>query len=304
MRTVVTSATFLLLLVTVIWSGTFVLVKDAVQVVSPFALNSLRFGIALAVSLALFGAKLRSLSRQELLRGSWIGVLYAAGFFLQTFGLQYTTVSRSSFITGSVVVMVPFAYWLIERRRITTAQKLGVTAAAAGLWLFTNPSGGALNIGDTLTFGGAALWAFYMCYLDMFTREPTADGAFGLTVRLVVLQFAVATVIGVVGMIATGTVAIPLSMPVVVTVLYTSLLATVVATFVQTHYQSHLTPVKAALIFVLEPVFASLLAVVVIDEQLGIREVVGGVLIVFGVVAGETGDALVAGWRKALYGRS
>ena len=113
--------TFLLVVITLIWSGTFVFVKEAVQVVSPFTLNTLRFGIAFVVTLVVFGGKLRLLSRRELLQGTWIGVLYAAGFFLQTFGLQYTSVGRSSFITGSVVVMVPFAYWFIERRRTTAA---------------------------------------------------------------------------------------------------------------------------------------------------------------------------------------
>jgi len=148
------------------------------------------------------------------------------------------------------------------------------------------------------------MWAFYMCYLDMFTRVPAADGSFALTVRLVALQFGVAFVMGLAGMLATESPVIPLTTGIIITILYTSLLATVVATFVQTHYQNQLTPVKAALIFVLEPVFASLIAAIVIDEYFGVWEIIGGVLIVVGVLMGEAGDALMAGWRKAIYGRS
>lgn len=293
------TAELLLVGITLIWGGTFVFIKEAVQVVPPFTLNALRFGLAFVVSIAVFSGRMRLLSRRELMHGLWLGVLYGVGFFLQTVGLQYTSVGRSSFITGSLVVMVPIAYRLVERRHTTTAQKIGVLVVAAGLWVFTNPAAGAPNLGDVLTFIGAAGWALYICYLDVFTRTPAPDGAFGLTVRLVVLQFATACAIGVGGMLAVETPVVPSGTDIIIAVLYTSLLASVVATFVQTHFQHRTTPVRAALIFALEPVFASVIAAIAVGEKFGPWELTGGSLVLIGVLVGETGDLFLRSIRRA-----
>lgn len=285
-------AELLLVGITVLWGGTFVLIKDAVQFVPPFAFNTLRFGIALAVVLLLFGKYIRAFSMREVQRGVLLGVLYSVGFFLQTIGLQYTTVARSSFITGSLVVLVPFAYWFVERRRTTLFQKIGVATAALGLWMFTNPSNGGINVGDILTFISAAGWALYICYLDVYTRETPVDNAFGHTVRLVFFQFGISFALGALGWVVLEPFHIDfMTQRVVTAVLYTALLASVVATLVQTHFQHRTTPVKAALIFALEPVFASAIAFVAIGENIGIREIVGGTCILGGVLLGEIGDA-------------
>lgn len=289
-------AELLLVGITVLWGGTFVLIKDAVQFVPPFAFNALRFGIALAVIILLFGKYLRALSVQEMRQGVFLGVLYGVGFFLQTIGLQYTTVARSSFITGSLVVLVPFAYWFVERRRTTLFQKIGIGIAALGLWIFTNPSNGGINIGDILTFVSAIGWALYICYLDVFTRTSPTENTFGRTVRLVFFQFGISFLLGVLGWVVLEPFQIDfMTQRVVTAVLYTALLASVVATLVQTHFQHRTTPVKAALIFALEPVSASAIAFVAIGEDIGLREIVGGVCILGGVLLGEIGDNL---WHR------
>lgn len=282
----------LLIVVTLLWSATFILTKHAVGVVPPFAFTALRFGMALAVMLVLFGGRLRRLSGREARQGAWLGVLYGVGFALQTIGLQYTTVARSSFITGSLVVMVPVAYRLIEKRRTTVFQKLGVLVVAAGLWIFTDPAGGEINTGDILTFISAMGWALYICYLDRYGAVAPADGAFNLTVRLVTLQFGVTFLLSAAGWAALETFSISLTAGVVAAVLYNALLASVVATLLQTHFQPRTTPVKAALIFALEPIFASVIAVLATGIYLDAQEMVGGLFVVAGVLLGETGDSM------------
>lgn len=289
-KTSALQAELLLLLVTLFWGATFLLTKNAVEVVPPFAFTAIRFGIALVVMLVLFGGRLRALSLKETKQGVWLGVLYGIGFSLQTIGLQYTTVARSSFITGSLVVMVPIAYWLTERRRTTLFQKAGVLVAAAGLWIFTNPSGGEINTGDILTFVSAMCWALYVCYLDKTGSNVSADGAFNLTVRLVTLQFGVTFFLGMLGWLALETFAFKLTGGIAVAVLYNALFASVIATVLQTHFQPRTTPVKAALIFALEPIFASAIMVIATGIQLEVKEMVGGFFIIAGVLLGETGD--------------
>lgn len=283
-------AELLLVLVTLLWGGTFLLTKNALDVVPPFAFTAIRFGIALVVMFVLFGKRLRALSLRETGQGTWLGVLYGVGFSLQTIGLQYTTVARSSFITGSLVVMVPIAYWLTERRRISLFQKIGIFIAAIGLWIFTNPSGGEINTGDILTFISAMCWALYVCYLDKAAGVIPADGAFNLTVRLVTLQFAVTFIFGMAGWAAIETFSFGLNSGAIAALLYSALFASVIATILQTHFQPRTTPVKAALIFALEPIFASAIMVIATGVQLEVKELIGGFFIVAGVLLGETGD--------------
>lgn len=281
-------AELLLLLVTMIWGGTFVFIKDAVAEISPYMFTTLRFALALAVSLIFWGKYLRGITRQDVKQGSVLGIMYAVGYVLQTIGLQYTSVSKSGFVTGSLVVIVPIAYWFVERREVTLSQKIGVALAGIGLWIFTNPQWDNINIGDILTLFSAILWAFYVVYLDVFTRDEH-DNAMQRTGRLVVFQFGVTFALGAICLVLSQNFSVSFSTNMLVAILYTALLAGVLATSIQTYFQRETSPVKAALIFALEPVFASILGVIFLSEPSGLREFSGGGLVIFGVLAAELG---------------
>jgi drug/metabolite transporter (DMT)-like permease len=64
----------------------------------------------------------------------------------------------------------------------------------------------------------------------------------------------------------------------------------VIATYIQTRWQRDSSPVKAALIFSLEPIIASILAYLYISEQFGWREFMGGSIVLLGVLMGEIGE--------------
>lgn len=90
-----------------------------------------------------------------------MGIVFGIGFLLQTWGLQYTTIAKSSFITGSMVIFTPIVYYLIERRPVTLMQKIGVFVVTLGLWIFTDPNFSSVNKGDIATLICAVLWAWY-----------------------------------------------------------------------------------------------------------------------------------------------
>ncbi|MFQ6090323.1 MAG: EamA family transporter, partial [Candidatus Bipolaricaulia bacterium] len=95
---------FALLLVTVIWGWTFVLVKEGASELGPLSFLAWRFLVALLALLLLLGPRLRRIGRKELLRGLWIGLALFAGYLFQTWGLLYTSATKSGFITGLSVI--------------------------------------------------------------------------------------------------------------------------------------------------------------------------------------------------------
>jgi drug/metabolite transporter (DMT)-like permease len=119
-------ALLVLLLVTAIWGVTFVQVKDAVAVYPLFAFLALRFAIATATLAPAAAGRVRGLGRGGGGAAVFLGALLAAGYALQTAGLQRTTVSSTGFVTGMYVVLTPLIALAVFRLRIPAAAWGGV----------------------------------------------------------------------------------------------------------------------------------------------------------------------------------
>src|SRR5439155_16264558 len=116
-----------LVLVTAVWGVTFVQVKDAVALYPLFAFLAVRFAIA-TLTLAVPGTRrVRSLGRAGGAAGALLGLLLAAGYALQTAGLERTTVSGTGFITGMYVVLTPLIAPAFFRSRLAALTWAGVT---------------------------------------------------------------------------------------------------------------------------------------------------------------------------------
>jgi drug/metabolite transporter (DMT)-like permease len=273
--------------VTAIWGASFVVVQDALRLADPFTFLVLRFTLAAAVLTAFDWRGL--LHRRILVAGAALGVLLFVGFITQTAGLQFTTPSRSGFLTGLSVLLVPFVSLLLFRRWPSPPVLLGVALAVAGLWFLTggmSAAGGETAKGDLLTIACAVAFAFYIVLL-----EPAAQ--VHRSTPLVAVQL---WVVAVLALVALPFVPRHLDPTPALwwAVLYTGVLSTAVCLLAQTWAQARTSAVRAALIFALEPVFAALWSVLVGRERLGARELTGGTLIVLGIVAAELGGVLWA----------
>jgi len=142
----------------------------ALQEIPPMTFTAARFTLAFLASSFVWRSSLTSMSRYRLRQGVVLGILFGFGFYLQTLGLLFTSVGNSAFITGALVVFTPFAYWLIERKRLSIHHIISVAVVFAGLLIFVRPTA-TLNIGDGLTLLSAAGWALYIVYVDVFTRS-------------------------------------------------------------------------------------------------------------------------------------
>jgi len=276
-----------LVVVTAIWGASFVVVQDAVKLADPFTFLALRFTVGAAV---LSVRDWRALGdRRLLVTGAGLGALLFVGFITQTAGLQYTTPSRSGFLTGLSVLLVPFVGLVLFRKWPSPPVLLGVALAVAGLWLLTggiSGSGGATAKGDLLTIACAVVFAFYIVLLEPAARVHRST-------PLVAAQLWVVTLLALLALpfVPRHLTASPALWWAVV---YTGVLSTAVCLLAQTWAQARTSAVRAALIFALEPVFAAVWSVALGRERLGSRELAGGTLIVLGIVAAELGGALWA----------
>src|SRR5207253_6747940 len=164
-----------LIAVTAVWGVTFVQVKDAVAIYPLFAFLAIRFAIA-AGTLALPAAnRVRDLGRSGAVGGAFLGLLLAAGYALQTAGLERTTVSGTGFITGMYVVLTPLIALVLFRARIPWSAWCGVAVATVGLAMLSGIHAGSL-LGDMLVLAGSAVYSLQIVLLERYAplHEPLA----------------------------------------------------------------------------------------------------------------------------------
>lgn len=274
------TAELMLFATTFIWGSTFVVIKWGLVDLSPLLLLALRFTLAAGLFLPLCVRSLRTTNRATFLAGSGLGLLLLLGLALQTTGLQYTTASKSAFITGLFVIFTPFVQYVVVRRTPTPANLLGVVIVTLGLWFLTDPQGSGLNRGDGLTFLCALTFAVYIVYVDLASK-------FHDVLHLTFFQILAGAAISWVGV---GLLEAPVFRPTATAlwvVVYLALAATILTGYIQTRYQRDTTPIRAAIIFTVEPIWAVIFAGLALDERLGPLGLLGGGLILLGVLVSE-----------------
>src|SRR2546428_6139174 len=154
-----------LIVVTAVWGVTFVQVKDAVAIYPLFAFLAVRFAIATGTLAVPAARRVRALGRSGVVGGAFLGLLLAAGYALQTAGLERTTVSSTGFLTGMYVVLTPLIALLLYRARIGLAAWGGVVLATGGLGMLSGIHAGSTS-GDLLVLGAAAAYSLQIVPMD------------------------------------------------------------------------------------------------------------------------------------------
>jgi drug/metabolite transporter (DMT)-like permease len=279
-------AHLLLVLMTMVWGSTFVLIKEALADASPLVLNAVRMSLAAALLAAYYRKQLAGLDRNTFAAGTIVGLFLFLGYAFQTTGLKLTTPSKSAFLTGVSTLLVPLIMVVFFRAKTHPWRAVGITLALAGLFLMTVPAGrgwadfAKVNRGDLLTIACAIAFALHIVLLGRATRRFAFE-------RIAVLQVFVAAALMALTAPFLEQPHFRLSGTVTATVLVTGILGTAVAFTAQAWAQQFTPATHTALIFTLEPVFAWLTAFLYRNERLGLRAGVGALLILTGVLVSE-----------------
>jgi len=268
--------------VCLIWGATFILVKRALADISTLLFLTLRFTAATAVLALIFRQQFRSPNlRMSLRAGLLAGLCLFSGYVLQTFGLKYTSASKTGFLTGLYIPLVPLFSAVVYKKIPQISELCGVGAAFAGMALMTIQTDLLdINKGDLLVAGCAVAYAFHILLLSRFA------GSANLGV-LIVTQIATGMGVGAGTFWWAEPVRVEWTANVWLALVVTSLLATALAFSVQTWAQRWSSPTRTALIFSMEPLFAWATSYLVAGEVLSRRGTLGAVLILSGILLVE-----------------
>ncbi len=279
-----------LVVCTLIWGGTFSFSKSALDSASPLLVVAMRFAVAALVLMIVAFREIRRMDRSVLRAGLILGSLMFVGFATQTAGLKYTTASRSAFITQLLMIFTPLFQWWIEKKKPRAANLAGAVVVIIGMYYLTSPEAGGFNEGDALTLICAVENGLYIVLIDVYAKRLPV-------VQIVFLQIVVAGVLSGIGSLFEGPYLTP-TLPLLGFILYLGIPASVVAVYLQNRYQKESTPVRASIIYSLEPVFAALFAMMFLGESLGAAGLFGAGLILGGILVSELTDPILV-WTRS-----
>ena len=283
-------AHLLLLGVVAVWGATIVLVKDALADISPSLFNLLRMVLASLCLAGLYWRHLRRLTREVLIGGAVAGFFLALGYQFQTSGLALTTPSKSAFLTGLTVVIVPLLS-VVPALRVPGSPRPGWNAYAGalvallGIAMLTAPglfsrnslsAGLGINLGDLLTLACALAFAFHLLSLAHLAHRIRFEQLALLQIGFCALYMAASTPF-------LEASRLHLTPRLVTALLISAVLSTAAAFTIQSWAQQHLAATHTALILSAEPLFAWLSSLIFLHEGLIGRQAFGALLILAGI---------------------
>lgn len=269
-----------LVLITMVWGITFLLVQHALTASGPMFFVGLRFAAAACI-VALFSMnRLRGITLLELKAGMFIGVSIMLGYGLQTIGLQTIPSSQSAFITALYVPFVPLLQWLVLGRRPGLMPSLGIILAFTGLMLLSGPGGASLNFspGEIATLVSAIAIAAEIILISAYAGQVDVR-------RVTVVQLSTASILAFLMIVPTQE-AIPDFSWLLLASAVGLGAASAVIQVAMNWAQKSVSPTRATLIYAGEPVWAGIAGRLAGERLPGIA-LLGAVLIVAAVIVSE-----------------
>ncbi|MCD6396607.1 MAG: DMT family transporter, partial [Spirochaetaceae bacterium] len=270
----------MLILVTLIWGGTFPVIKAGLSDISPLLMVVVRFALAFLFFLPLI-IKRRNLLTSEIIKaGLILGFSTFIGYGMLTIGLTMTTVAKSSLISYGYALMTPPLQFLLLKKKVSPINLIGLVIAFTGMMIFTSPSASGWNMGDSITVLVALGYAFTVVLLDKYSRIYDVEVLTGI-------QFFFTAVFSVMLIPVFETLVFIPTVNLFIALFYLVIPGTVGALYLMNRFQKGTTPVRAVVIYALEPVIAIILGYFFLAEYIGLQEFIGGVIILAGVLFSE-----------------
>jgi len=282
------------MLMAIIWGATFLVTKDTLRLVGPFTYLSLCYLVATVTLVLIFHKRLARITRAELLCGLLIGTVLFAGYGFQTVGMQWTSVSKTGFITGLYVPLVPLFSLLLLRQRIAITAWLGVLLSLVGLFLLSVNKQLTLSIGlgEWLLLICAIAFAMQIVLISKFAPHMDA-------INLAIIQLALTAALS---FIAVPLNHEPLAAPPLLAWVPICLLGTIDMAFTlvgMNWVQQYISGTRAALIYSLEPLWAAFFGVLLAGDVLGLVAWIGCGCIFAGMIVGRLEKFTLPRRRKA-----
>ncbi|KYH31911.1 putative DMT superfamily transporter inner membrane protein [Clostridium tepidiprofundi DSM 19306] len=270
-----------LFIVAIIWGGGFIAVKNSIDDVSPFYLLTLRFGISSIIMAIILHKRIKNITKKDIKAGVIVGIFLFLGFVAQTYGIKYTTAGKNAFLTGVNVIIVPFLYWMVSKKKPDIYAFVSAFISFIGMAMLTLNGGLYIGIGDGLTILCAFFFAGHIVAVGYYT--DTTD-----PIILSIVQMAAVTIFSLICAFVFETPPTTINKSLIIGVGYISIFSTMLAFIIQNVAQKYTYPTHAAIILCLESVFGSIFSVIFLKEIFTIKMIAGCVLIFIAIITSET----------------
>lgn len=270
-----------LILTTLIWGSSFVILKSALDSITPLWVLAIRFSGAAILMLIACLPRLKKLDKRYVTGGCLMGLCLSAAYILQTYGLVYTTPGKNAFLTTTYCVLVPFLYWIISSKRPDKYNIIAALVCLVGVGLVCLGNDLSINIGDMLTI---LCGLFYGLHIIVTSR--TAENRDPVLITM--LQFATAAVICFIGAVLFEPAPHDIGTGTWLSIAYMTFICTGLCYILQTVGQKYTPPSQTAVILTLESVFGSAISVILGVESLTFNIALGFCLIFTAIITSET----------------
>ena len=271
---------------TFIWGTTFIAQDTGMDKIGPLTFNATRFfvgflsimPIALLIEKKKISKEINNNKKLFFKLLFWIGLFLFLGTFLQQAALLYTDVANAAFFTIFYVPMVPIILFFIYSKSIHWSIWPSVIFCVFGVYLLSDFSDATIRLGDGLVILCALFWALHIIFIGNFAKSFNLPLFFGALQALVVSFFSF------IFAIFFETITISNILNESISIIYAGVLSGGIAFTLQIYAQKNISPAPAGIIFSLEGVFATIAAWIILNQILGLNNIIGCFLILCGVL--------------------
>lgn len=262
--------------VNIMFATAFVATKGAMEVLPMYLLTALRLLIAAICVSFMFRDKLKTINRDTILYGSIIGIFYITGIILQTYGVKYTDAGRTSFLTASYVIMMPFLEWWFLKLKPTVSKFAAAIIGLVGIGLVVLTSGFTIEMGDMFTILASVSFAFYILLTGIYAKKLNPE-------IFTIFLFLIGAIVCFILSFAIEGVPTKFDLKPFLYVVYLGVFCSGIPLVIQNKIQKTIEPSFIALMCGVQAMFATIFSVIIFGEAISLQCFIGFILILVAI---------------------
>ncbi len=273
----------MLLTAAIIWGSSFIIMKNAVDFLTPAVLLSIRFILASVFLFLIFYKQVFNFPKDKIIGGLITGVCLFSAYYIQTWGLSFTTPGKNAFLTAVYCAIVPFLIWIIYKKRPDTYNFIAAILCILGIGCISLDKDLSVNIGDILTLGSGFLYAIHIILVNYFSQDADKKA-------FTVYQFIGGSICAIIVSFVYEDVSIVkyITPSIYMQLAYLAFFATGIAMLCQTLGQSYVSECKASILLSLESVFGVLFSILFYNEIVSLKVFTGFLFVFIAIIVSET----------------
>ncbi len=273
----------MLVLASVIWGGSFVVIKDNMDYVTPMWQLVYRLLVASVGGAVLLVPRLKYICKKYIFQGVILGVIFASALIPQNYGASLTTASKCAFLTVSYVAFVPIIGVLFLRQPLTIKKAVSVVVCMVGVGLITLTEKLTIQKGDVYLIITGIAYALHLIWIDK-CNSNNSDGDKRGVLIIHILQIWTALIVALVAALILEPFNISGNSGFALGIIYCGIFEVLVGFLLQFKGQQNTNPSLAGIILSTECVFAGIFGVIFQNNVFSLKMAVGCAMIFLSAV--------------------